>query len=984
MKKLSALLTIMLLLGMLAFIRLSYSSETMYSLTPSRIEVLPGQNFTIDVIVQNVSDLFAWQLAIKYSAKVINCTAAWIPEDNVFTGQTTVPVSPVFNDPTNDGYNYTLFGNSLLSGSVLVEQGVLCRLNFTTIGYGQTPVVLGTADDPILLFKPDPYSPVNTTQTSFLLDSELTEIPFTRGNSEVLSGPQTLLTILSSAEGTTEPPPGNHTYAYRTNASITAIPNSNYVFDHWLLNGSIERVNPIIVTMDFNYVLQPFFARMNCTLTIYESSNGTTNIPPGQHTYSAGDTVQIVATANMGYRFDHWVLDGSDAGSDNPLILVMNINHTLSAIFSVVSYVGTVYIRADGSINPSDGAVSTLDNVTYVLTENIDSMIVVQRNNIVLDGNRHTVQGSGSGEGVGLFGVSNVTVRNMNIKGFGCGIYLFWALQNVISNNNITGNIWLGLRLYHSSNNSVCGNSILANKDDGIRFEYSSNYNSIVGNNIMANNWLGVYIDSSSSNSFYHNNLADNTNQVQVDAYDYLHQNTWDNGIEGNFWKDYVGIDSDFDGIGDVPYVIDSNNTDHYPLIGKFSRFEASPTYTVELFSNSTTKNFTYSASDRKISFDVEGQNGTIGFCTLIIPHELVNPAYLQVIIDNGNTAVHHPNCNLHDNQTHRWVYFAYSHSTHNVVIQEDTSPPAIFILSPENKTYDRSVIPLTFTTSENLSWSSYSLDASTNVTIMGNTTLPSLPDGTHSIIIFANDTVGNMGKSDTVTFTIDTTPPFISIISPENKTYATRNVTLVFTTNGTPSWIGYSLDGENNITIAQNITLTDLADGSHRLIVYAADAMDNTGSSNVILFTVDSTPPTIVSAVQLPPKTNVLPEDIVSVNVTITDNVTGVRNVSLTYAYVTDGRPANGSIVMTEVYPNVWTATIPPLPYGTNVSYTVIASDNAGNTVTTEQLGYVYQYTVVPEYPFHFILFLFMTGVLTALFAAKRKRRTPAAELTI
>lgn len=970
---------------MFAFIRSSYSSGTTYLLMPSRIEVLPGQNFTIDVIVQNVSNLFAWQLAIKYSAKVINCTAAWIPEDNVFTAQTTIPVSPILNDPTNDGYNYTFFGNSLLSGSVLVEQGVLCKLNFTTMAYGQTPVVLGTADDPILLFKPDPYSPVNTTFCSYLLDDsepESKEIPFTRGNSEVFSGPQTLLTILSSAEGITDPAPGNHTYAYGTNVSITAIPNSNYAFDHWLLNGSIERVNPLIVTMNFDCILQPFFARMNYTLTMSEPVNGTTNMSPGQHTYYAGDTVQVVATANVGYRFDHWVLDGSDAGSDNPLSLVMNSNHTLSAIFSVVSYVGTVYIRADGSINPSDGAVSTLDNVTYVLTENIDSMIVVQRNNIVLDGNRHTLQGSGSGEGVSLFGVSNVTVRNINIKGFGCGIYLFWAFQDVISNNNITGNIWLGLRLYYSPNNSICDNNILANKDDGIRFEYSSNYNSIVGNNIMANNWLGIYIDSSNSNSFYHNNFADNTNQVHVDAYDYLHQNIWDNGIEGNFWRDYAGIDSDCDGIGDVPYNIDSNNTDHYPLIGKFSMFEASSTYTVELFSNSTTKNFNYSASDRKISFDVEGQNGTVGFCTLIIPHELVNPAYLQVIIDNGNTAAQHLNYNLHDNQTHRWVYFAYNHSTHNVVIQEDTTPPAIFILSPENKTYDTSIIPLTFTTSETLSWSGYSLDASANVTITGNATLPSLPDGTHNIIIFANDTVGNMGKSDTVTFTIDTTPPFISIISPENKTYAARNVTLVFTTNGTPSWIGYSLDGGNNITITQNITLTDLADGSHRLILYAADATGNTGSSNVILFTVDSTPPTIVSAVQLPPKTSVLPEDIVSINVTITDNVTGVRSVSLTYAYVTDGRPANGSIVMTEVSANVWTATIPPLTYGTNVSYNIIASDNAGNTITTEQLGYEYQYTVVPEYPFQLILFPFMAGLLAALFAAKRKRRILAAEL--
>jgi uncharacterized protein (DUF2141 family) len=54
--------------------------------------------------------------------------------------------------------------------------------------------------------------------------------------------------------------------------------------------------------------------------------------------------------------------------------------------------------------------------------------------------------------------------------------------------------------------------------------------------------------------------------------------NTWDDGYPsgGNYWSDYSGTDvysgpyqnvTGSDGIGDIPYVIDANNTDHYPLV---------------------------------------------------------------------------------------------------------------------------------------------------------------------------------------------------------------------------------------------------------------------------------------------------------------------------------------------------------------------------------------------------------------------------------
>ncbi len=85
-------------------------------------------------------------------------------------------------------------------------------------------------------------------------------------------------------------------------------------------------------------------------------------------------------------------------------------------------------------------------------------------------------------------------------------------------------------------------------------------------------------------------------------------------------------------------------------------------------------------------------------------------------------------------------------------------TPPVISILSLNNNFFGL-ITPLNFTIDETTSWMSYSLDGQANVTIAGNSTLTGLADGSHNLVVYANDTIGNMGKSDTVTFTINTQP---------------------------------------------------------------------------------------------------------------------------------------------------------------------------------------------------------------------------------
>ena len=145
-----------------------------------------------------------------------------------------------------------------------------------------------------------------------------------------------------------------------------------------------------------------------------------------------------------------------------------------------------------------------------------------------------------------------------------------------IYGNNVTNSVVAGIHLYNASNNVISEN-IITNNTRGMWLERSpmtqTNYNTIYRNNITSNQ-QGIYLDSSSGNYIYHNNFISNLQQV----FTINSVNAWDYGYPscGNYWSNYAGLDLyegsyqnilGSDGIGDTPYVIDTNNRDRYPLV---------------------------------------------------------------------------------------------------------------------------------------------------------------------------------------------------------------------------------------------------------------------------------------------------------------------------------------------------------------------------------------------------------------------------------
>ena len=189
----------------------------------------------------------------------------------------------------------------------------------------------------------------------------------------------------------------------------------------------------------------------------------------------------------------------------------------------------------------------------------------------------------GSVRGIDLKGQSNVISDN-KIESV-LPIIMDSADSNIIAGNKITGPAYQnfsgseGIAFFRNcSNNIIFGNSITGFRGQAIRTVWSWCSNNTFYGNYFANNGFAVALQEETVNNiFYGNTFAIDSCNISGLADLAL----WDNGTIGNFWGDYKGKDSNGDGIGDTPYIINSikwnNNVrgpvsfvagqDNYPLM---------------------------------------------------------------------------------------------------------------------------------------------------------------------------------------------------------------------------------------------------------------------------------------------------------------------------------------------------------------------------------------------------------------------------------
>ena len=210
---------------------------------------------------------------------------------------------------------------------------------------------------------------------------------------------------------------------------------------------------------------------------------------------------------------------------------------TLAFNVQTVKASGSIYIREDGNVDPPTAPIQRIGDF-YMLTDNIyNKSIVVQKNDIVVDGNGYMIQGSGrpgNNIGIKLSIRRNATITGTAISNFVYGILVHNSFNCTFVNNVLTHNTY-GIRLYESSYYNVLTNNTAMYNLDGILLEFSRD-NTLLNNKAINNSHLGILLDGGTRNTLRNNVMVGNKYNFLVGLFrleHYIHDVDESNTVDG-------------------------------------------------------------------------------------------------------------------------------------------------------------------------------------------------------------------------------------------------------------------------------------------------------------------------------------------------------------------------------------------------------------------------------------------------------------------
>jgi parallel beta-helix repeat protein len=267
-----------------------------------------------------------------------------------------------------------------------------------------------------------------------------------------------------------------------------------------------------------------------------------------------------------------------------------------------------------------------------------------------------------AGNGYGVYGdnsSSNTISSNVatgergSSAALGDGIFLDYGDSNTITRNNLSANHAFGISIHSSPRNVISNNTISDNDLVGIRLGPESNDNTLTFNTIARNGQTaqtgaqdfppsGILIVSATGNQIYLNSFISQSSAVigasaailnSPEKMVYTYGGVERMGYLSNYYSDYKGNDANGTGIGSP----DSVYGDKYPLVQPFEKYtnigaaSAATTSTTasiastqpsNLASGNTTSNLSNSAAQSSTpGFSVEGAFLAIALITSVLAY---------------------------------------------------------------------------------------------------------------------------------------------------------------------------------------------------------------------------------------------------------------------------------------------------------------------------------------------------------------------------
>jgi hypothetical protein len=298
------------------------------------------------------------------------------------------------------------------------------------------------------------------------------------------------------------------------------------------------------------------------------------------------------------------------------------------------------------------------------------------------------------------------------------------------------------------------------------------------------------------------------------------------------------------------PYIFE-----YTPVLYTFSIVWGEETFIVSVESNSTVSNFAFNQPDKEISFNVTGSAGTIGFCNVTIPKALLYGEPWTVLIDGALVPA-----TITENETHSFLYFTYTHSTHKIQII------GTWVISPPPPPTYSLTITTTVGGTTDPAPGTYSYTANSSVQVTA------IPNVDYIFDHWELDTI-NAGSTNPYTILMDNNhtlkavftyspppPPLSASISPLSASIlAGQSVTFTSTVSGgyTPYTYQWYLNGNPVSGATSNTwTFTPITSGIYYVYLKVTDDKGNIAQSETARITVATIPVGGYSILIQPPTT--------------------------------------------------------------------------------------------------------------------------------